>query len=894
LSDTEPDLQDPTPQNWALITEFSYDSNYFSTVLHSRDIPDDGSWYFVARANDSDSNILFDAWEISETVAFFEIEHFSDSINFTYLDVDGRINQYSQIGVIPRDEFEGKITQLKLFVNYSGNVDYLTTISYNDLYSNYWLIYLNELSTWKSEKGLPDGEYIINFIVEGNFSFYGFSDDYIFNYALDFITYDCLGPAMFLISTSFLGTTFDDPQNAIIDIEVSSLDSDFSSVKLYYQYQGPSQQTWIYYDTFSVNGSIAQIPFNIINLRDDGAISFQIHGFDDLGNGKILNDSNYWIAKDMNNHQSFSVEGIEHDKLYGLEQNRTIKLDAKVLPFDNDISRIVVSTNYETFSLLIPISEGDHIYFQQDIYLNSTYYGIFGADFVYIPINVKLYQDDILISSKVIVITAIENTFEDQVQISNVSVTTDPQNNVFMSFTSGLNAYNNSHSIPYVVNDQFPVVELYNPDGILIQSITLRANNDTYGIETYNEGAIEIKNNRFTVPLPVPASGEVCSIDLVNVNGTEYPFTYFINDNELLITLSTEQSLDGTYGATGGDITVIYGASLSNLLENQFIGTCDLQLLPQNNYTVIGEFYELSGDVITHQALEVLSVDYQGPIIYKQFGHEGTPDKYINPEGGSISFDITDFSAITSYDFNVSIDGYWQISGDLYTFYFNDAFIAEGLTYIELNCSDSNGYWNIIPFTLFIDRTKPSFTSVINDLEMFNGLYSVLVEISDASASYELYLTCVNIESGITFSNLEYTLIETNANKWQFLMDTAQLSDGRYNVCITVVDGAGNANQYTLEDRYFDNSPPEIEEILDIVNVSSDITYNSTLSDLSYFNNDKNIAIAATDRVFDGFNWGDVSSTLGTQNGVDSILFYFTNPLSCQKITIEGQINLQF
>jgi len=410
------------------------------------------------------------------------------------LEVENKINHYSQIGVIPHIEFEDKITQLKVFVNYSGDIDYLKTVSYYDLYSNYWLIYLDELSSWKSDKGLADGEYAINFIIEGNLSFYSFSEDYYFNYTLDSITYDCLGPAMSLVSASFLGMTYDDTQNSIIDIEVSSPDNDFSSVKLNYQYQGPSQQTWIYYDTFSANNSNAQVPFNVINLRDDN-VSFQIIGYDLLSNSKLLYESNYWFVKDMNNHFSFIVEGIEHDRLYGLEENRSIKLDAKIQPFDNDITKVVIGTNYETFNLLTPTSEGDHISFSDTIYLNSTYYGVFGTDFTYIPINVRLYQNDILISLKEIVITVIENNFEDQVSISNVTITTDSQNNVFMSFTPGLNAYNNSHSIPFVVNDQPPVVKLYDPDGTLVQTIILRVNNDSLGIEIYDSGAIEIKDN---------------------------------------------------------------------------------------------------------------------------------------------------------------------------------------------------------------------------------------------------------------------------------------------------------------------------------------------------------------------------------------------------------------
>ena len=151
-------------------------------------------------------------------------------------------------------------------------------------------------------------------------------------------------------------------------------------------------------------------------------------------------------------------------------------------------------------------------------------------------------------------------------------------NNIFMNFENSLNAYNNSHSIPFIVNNKFPVVKFYDSDNYLVGTSQLRPNCDKYGIELYNTGTIEILDNHFIVSLPTPGVGEVCSIEKVWENGTEYDFSYLVNsDGDLFIKLLTSINLDGTYGSTYS-IEVEYGISTSFKGSQQFVTSFEAAL----------------------------------------------------------------------------------------------------------------------------------------------------------------------------------------------------------------------------------------------------------------------------------------------------------------------------
>ena len=176
LSRTQPDFQTQSEEDWDFLTSFNHDSSYYSYLLNSRDLPDSDTWYFISKAIDIDSNTVYEYYS-----TYFGIEHFYDLIDYTYLDKNGRINHNSDFGVVPIDGLEWHLSSLNLYVNYSNDIDFLKTVSYSDLYSNYWLIELSELSGWVSNKGLSPDNYDISFVAQANLS-YDFGEPfYIYN-----------------------------------------------------------------------------------------------------------------------------------------------------------------------------------------------------------------------------------------------------------------------------------------------------------------------------------------------------------------------------------------------------------------------------------------------------------------------------------------------------------------------------------------------------------------------------------------------------------------------------------------------------------------------------------------------------------------------------------------
>ncbi|MFX1479494.1 MAG: LamG domain-containing protein, partial [Promethearchaeota archaeon] len=660
LSNIEPNIEVPNIEDWYLLTSYSYYSTQYNYVYDSRDLPDNSTWYFIVKATDIYNDVVYTYYE-----TYFGIDHFDELINFTYIAKGGRINHNSQIGVVSYEGCEGYISQLHLYVNYSNNIEYLTTINNTDLYQNYWLLDLQSLSSWVTQKSLSPGNYELNFIVEANLSYSIGKNFYLYNYSLPSVTLDILASDMELITTLpynlKLASTYNIVEQNVISMAINSSDPYFDYVVMEYKYTTPSTATWQIYNTFHVdNNSLVEISCDILNFKDDN-ITLRFVGFDDLGNSKTLYQGNFWFIKDFNNHQEFAVDGLSNSILYPLDQDKMIDLELKVLPFDNDITKITISTSFESFILDTIYSESNYIYFSdsgtEEIRLNSTFYNIFGTDICFIPVTVKQYQGTTFITSKEEIIAVLTRVFNDSVAIDDleINIWSDA---IWMSFQTGLNAYNNTHSIPFIYNNQLPLVNIYNSYNECVETIKLLPNLDTNATEVYDTGQIEISENRFIVPLPTPQTGEVCSIEEVNVNGTSYQFSYFINDatNELLITLLTLLDLDGIYGATG-PITIKHGISTSIKNQDQFVGIFDFDDLSQDNYTFKAEFYDISGAISTYAITIPITIDLHGPDIYKQFSNSIA----VNPESGIISFLITDFSGVTSYKFNTTINGYWSI-----------------------------------------------------------------------------------------------------------------------------------------------------------------------------------------------------------------------------------------
>ncbi|MFX1391923.1 MAG: LamG-like jellyroll fold domain-containing protein, partial [Promethearchaeota archaeon] len=361
LSSTVPNMQNPDPNDWNILTSYHFDDSIYSYIIKTVDIPDGSSWYLVVKASDDINNAVYDYYSI-----YFGINHFQELINFTYIDKDGRINEGSQIGVNPIEGCEWHASSLNLYLNNSGDIDFIANVSYEELNSNYWVIFLDSIL----DLGLSSDNHLVNFIVEANLSYSSGFPNYIYNYTLDQIILDLKEPEMELLSggpySLNLGALYDNIDASIITMAINSTNSDFYKVDLEYKYNSPSNSEWVHYDTFyKEDNSFVEISFNIINLRDDN-ISIRFTGYDNLLNSKQLCESNFWFIKDFNNHLEFVVEGFSNTVLYGLNSENMVDLNVKVLPVDNDITKVEVNTNYESFTLDNIVSEQDHIYFTDD------------------------------------------------------------------------------------------------------------------------------------------------------------------------------------------------------------------------------------------------------------------------------------------------------------------------------------------------------------------------------------------------------------------------------------------------------------------------------------------------------------------------------------------------
>ncbi|KKM90173.1 hypothetical protein LCGC14_1241290, partial [marine sediment metagenome] len=631
LSSTEPDLQSPNPNDWNLLPytytgpqEIGFEELYWLDE-DSWNLPDNSSWYFVSKATDDIGNVVYDYYS-----TYFGIEHFDELINFTTKDTNGRIGigqDYDHIGV--SSNYESHINSFDIYINESDDIDFLTTINYTDIND---VIYLSQsLSTWITSKSLTPDNYNVNFIIVANLTYDGFPF-YLQNYTLGQTILDIKAPDITLLSGSpyslILGKTYDNVQENLVTMAVNSTESDFDKVKVEYKYETPTTSDWLLYGTFFALNSLADITLNLLNLRDDN-LTLRFYSYDDLGNENLLSNTSHWLVKDLNNHEQFTVEDLDNTILYGLDQNGMIDIDLKVFPFDNDITKVLVSTNYESFSLTTVFSEQNHIYFTDDdvidlIQLNSSFYNIEGSEFTIILIGIMLFQGSniVPVTSQEIIITATRATFNNVVEISNLTVDISSEiNNILMSFAENP-AYNNFHQIPYIVNNLPPVLKVFDTYGNLVETIELQVDYDYFENINYTDfGDVEVSDNSFTVPLPsLPAGDELCSIEAVRLNGTSYEFSYFIDilSEEIFFTLLTQQDLDGIYDSNN-PVSTDYG--VSNVIHSidQFQGSYNFTLLPQDNYTFRGEFYDISGIISTFLIDTPVTIDYFGPDIYARF-----------------------------------------------------------------------------------------------------------------------------------------------------------------------------------------------------------------------------------------------------------------------------------
>ncbi|KKM16460.1 hypothetical protein LCGC14_1685620, partial [marine sediment metagenome] len=541
-------------------------------------------------------------------------------------------------------------------------------------------IYLSQsLSNWITTKGLTPDNYNITFIIEANLTYTGFPF-YFYNYTSDQIILDIKSPDLTLLSGSpyslVLGKTYDNVQENLITMAINSTDNDLSKVKIEYKYKTPTTSSWLPYGTFSAVNSLANITLNIINLRDDN-ITLRFYGYDDLQNEKLLSNASHWLIKDLNNHQQFIIEDLDSATLYGLDQNRMIDIDLKVLPVDNDITKVTVSTNYESFSLTNVVSEQDHIYFADDgvididIKLNSSFYNIQGSEFTIIPIDIKLFQGSniVPITSKEVIIIATTTIFDSVVEISSLTVNISTEiNNILMSFANNT-AYTNSHRIPFIANNLPPVLKVYNSYGDLVETIELQVDYDYFDSIIYTD-----EQNAYSTKSP---SGTT-NVDRNDVGGS----------GSMILSPATASVLNRNLGGGGSYATSWYSPFLASTIDygssenwtnfnnalaqddsyaSSFLATTGGS--GQHSMPIQTNFNEIKGSISTFGDLE-----------YSPGGINTTIDSYLTPGSGgdylivpsaftdvfskwtteSSAYDWNNLTSATENQGRVINDIYWQ------------------------------------------------------------------------------------------------------------------------------------------------------------------------------------------------------------------------------------------
>ncbi|MFX1411547.1 MAG: hypothetical protein ACFFA6_14440 [Promethearchaeota archaeon] len=406
LTNSLPDLLNPNPEDWSKIYTFNEDMVNYSAIIDSRTIPDD-DWYFIVRAIDKTGVSIYDAYNISNQLISFLIDHFENSVSFNYMDIGGRINQNSYITIIPSIQFEQYIDELDIYIKLQEVTDLLTEppINYSEIISNYHLIDLTILSAWIDNKSLTPDEYNISFIIKLHLDYGEQYSKYFQNYTLEQIVLDIEGPDISLVSEDIFEKTYNDLGDHIITATLNFTDNHIDYVTLEYSYDThePEKEIWYDYNSY-VGNSPLNLSFSIINWKDD-KIFIHFTGYDNLGNSYTLSNDSYWIRKDMNNHIDFIIEDLSEDFNYTVDGYGMIDINITVYPYDNDITSVNVVTDYEAFTLSDVIIKDDYIYFtdhgssDDDIKLVSAFY-VTMPGINYIPINIDIYQNALLIISK--------------------------------------------------------------------------------------------------------------------------------------------------------------------------------------------------------------------------------------------------------------------------------------------------------------------------------------------------------------------------------------------------------------------------------------------------------------------------------------------------------------
>ncbi len=318
-------------------------------------------------------------------------------------------------------------------------------------------------------------------------------------------------------------------------------------------------------------------------------------------------------------------------------------------------------------------------------------------------------------------------------------------NDIYDIYGGSTDLWNTSWSVADVNSDNFGFEIFVNSSG----SVTTKARIDHARITIYYStpsSEVVISNNKITVDIPsLPVGKELCSIEGVMANGTSYDYSYFVDaiNGTILISLLTSIDLDGSYDSFS-PVFVDIGVSTALQNSDQFVGSFDFSQLPQDNYTFVGEFRDISGAISKFIIGTSVAIDFHGPQIYGQF----VSNSSINPESSSISFVVNDLSGVSDYKLNSSIEGLWSVTGNIYTFTFNDASLIEGTKYLELICNDTQGLENSYIFLINVDKTDPVISNVNTLSPYWTDLFEINATITEVSG-FSLAVEAIHITSGI-------------------------------------------------------------------------------------------------------------------------------------------------
>jgi len=461
-------------------------------------------------------------------------------------------------------------------------------------------------------------------------------------------------------------------------------------------------------------------------------------------------------------------------------------------------------------------------------------------------------------------------------------------NDGYDSYGGSTDLWNTTWSVADINSADFGVELFVNSSGL----VTTEARIDHIRITIYYStpsSEIVIVDNKFTVDVPsLPFGEELCSIEGVRVNGTSYDYSYFVDavNGTVLITLLTPVELDGSYD-NFSPVFLDIGVSNATHCLDQFVGSFDFTQLPQDNYMFIGEFYDITGEISQFVVNGSVAIDFHGPQIYGQF----VSNSSIDPESSSISFVVNDLSGVSHYYFNATIDGYWTVVDNYYTFTFNDSNISEGTKYITFTCNDTLGLESEYIFVINLDKTEPVISGVSTLSSYWTNLYEINASITDFSG-FSLTVEALHLSSGVTAYGLDYTIFRKDGT-WTILISSEGLQNGYYNLTLVATDNAGNIATYTVNNVYLDSQFSEIESIQEQIFAESENVYNNTITDYIYFSDEKYLEISAFDELFDGFDWSQIDSTIDDQLGLKNISLYYTNPLNWHNISILGALNYE-